>query len=102
MTFGTFKDGRIMIEESNLQFMTYHDNNLQISDSSLENAGLSLKINQHHTSKMYVRQVLNLWMILAFLGGLSVALSWISGTCVSFYSPAIFERSVIRHNFKFD
>ena len=38
----------------------------------------------------------------SFLGGLAVSLNWIFGTCVSFYSPAVFQRSVIRHNFKFD
>ena len=41
-------------------------------------------------------------MVLAYLGGLAVALNWICGSCVSFYNPAVFQRSVIRHNFKFD
>ena len=102
VTSAAFRDGFLGEKGVELRFMTFHDYKSSVSDSGLEDSGLSLAITLHHTAKVFSRQALDLWLLLAYLGGLSVALDWMHGACVSLYSPALFQRSVIRHNFKFD
>ena len=101
-TSGAFRDDLLGAVGVELRFMSFHNNRSTVSDSSLEESGLSLDLTLHHTAKIYARQAFDLWLFLAYVGGLSVALSWIHGAFVWIYSPAVFQRSVIRHNFKFD
>ena len=101
-TSASFRDDLFGAFGVDMRFMTPHSNSQQVSSASAEDSGFRLRFDLHHTAKVYTRQAFDFWMYLAYLGGLSVALSWIHGVFVSIYNPAIFRRSVIRHNFKFD
>ena len=82
--------------------MEYSHADVEVMDLTDRFFGFCFELSLAADVKIASRSVYTLFQFASDLGGLSGALDWVFGLIVSFYAPAIYSRSILRHNFKFD